>query len=260
MHGYDASTYGERWADVYDEWYDDPDEVAATVACLAAVAGPPERGSGPLLELGIGTGRIALPLASQGYDVRGVDASPAMVEVLRGKADAATIPVHMGDIADLRCPPLPHEDAPPACRGVFVAYNTFFNLADEGAQRACLAGVSRVLAPDGWFLCAAFVPDLDEPAPARGTVGVRTLTTDRVVLTADRHDTAAQTISGQYIDITTAGIALRPFHIRYVLPPQLDHMASDAGLELVERWGGWDREPFDDTSAVQVALYRRRAG
>jgi SAM-dependent methyltransferase len=260
MHGYDASTYGERWADVYDDWYDDPDEVASTVDCLATVAGPPERASGPVLELGIGTGRIALPLAARGYDVRGVDASPAMVEVLRRKASATEIPVHLGDMADLQCPARPGEGAAPHCRGVFVAYNTFFNLADDAAQRACLRGVARVLEPGGWFLCAAFVPDLDEAPAPRGTVGVRTLTTDRVVLTADRHDLDAQTISGQFIDITTAGIALRPFHIRYVLPAQLDDMARAAGLELDARWGGWDQQPFDESSAVQVALYRRRPG
>jgi len=256
VQGYDASTYGDRWADVYDDWYDDPEEVDATVACLAAVAGDPAT-AGPVLELGIGTGRLAVPLAARGYDVRGLDASVAMIDVLRAKADAATIPVHVGDMATPRCPPRPGEDVAPACGGVFVAYNTLFNLADARAQRTCLEGVASVLVPGGWFVCAAFIPDLDEPPAVRGTVGVRTLTTDRVVLTADRHDADAQTISGQFIDITQGGIALRPFHIRYLLPAQLDALARAAGLELVERWGGWDRSAFDETSPMQVAHYRR---
>lgn len=254
MEGYDAATYGERWADVYDDWYDDPDEVTATVGLLTHLAGPADQAGGALLELGIGTGRVALPLHERGYDVRGIDASPAMIERLRAKPGGSAIAVTVGDMADVVLP-----GPPAACAGVFVAYNTFFALADEQAQRRCLQGVADLLDDGGWFVCAAFIPDLSEPAAARGTVGVRTLTVDQVVLTADRHDTEAQTISGQFIDITAAGITLRPFHIRYLLPGQLDDLAAAAGLLLEARWADWARTEFDEHSGGHVSVYRRTA-
>lgn len=252
MEGYDAATYGERWADVYDDWYDDPDEVAATVELLARLAGPADVAPGAIVELGIGTGRLALPLFERGYDVRGIDASPAMVERLRAKPGGSAIAVTVGDMADVAMP-----GSPAPCAGVFVAYNTLFALADEQAQRRCLRGVADLLDTGGWFVCAAFIPDLGEPATERGTVGVRSLTADQVVLTADRHDAEAQTISGQFIDITAAGITLRPFHIRYLLPRQLDDLAAEAGLVLEARWADWARTELDDHSVGHVSVYRR---
>jgi SAM-dependent methyltransferase len=262
MDGYDATTYGQRWADVYDDWYDDPAEVAATVGFLAGVAGPPE-GAGCLLELGIGTGRLALPLAAMGYDVRGVDASPAMVARLRAKPGADAVPVAVGDMAEVPLAPAGGRagEADPraarACTGVFVASNTFFGLATEDAQRRCLTRVHEVLMPNGWFAVAAFVPDERIREGQAGTVGVRSLTTDRVVLTADRFDSRSQTISGQFIDITEQGIRLRPVHIRYLWPEQLDALAAAAGLELTGRWSSWARAPFDDDSTAHVSLYQR---
>ncbi len=280
MEGYDASTYGERWADVYDEWYDDLDDTEACVAFLRDLAGGPDE-AGTLVELGIGTGRLALPLARAGYDIRGIDASPAMVDQLRAKAGGATLPVTIGDMADVRIPAsgelaeaTDHVDVGPAatgatdgrrsgepitCRGVFVAYNTFFNLTTEADQRRCLDRIAAVLAPGGWFACAQFVPDARVASGRASDVGVRSITTDRVVLTADRYDAPSQTITGQYIDISADGIALRPVHIRYLFPAQLDALASSAGLRLAERWADWSRTPFDDTSALHVSVYRRPA-
>lgn len=259
MLGYDASTYGERWADVYDDWYDDPEEVAAVTAFLRDLAGPPGA-AGPLLELGIGTGLLALPLADAGYDVRGIDASPAMLDRLRAKPGSERIAVAADDMARVALPVRPTDGpTPPPVTGVYVAANTFFGLPDEATQRRCLHGIARTLAPDGFFAVAAFIPDLHAPPPARGTVGIRSMTADQVVLTADRHDPEAQTISGQFIDISGAGVQLRPFHIRYTLPHQLDAMATDAGLVLDQRWAGWRHEPFDADSAMHVSVYRRAA-
>jgi hypothetical protein len=181
-----------------------------------------------------------------------------MVERLRAKPGGPALPVTVGDMAEVAVPraPIDPAGAPPRCRGVFVASNTFFGLPDEATQRRCLQGVARALAPGGFFLCAAFIPELTAPPAARGTVGVRSMTADQVVLTDDVHDDAAQTISGQFIDIRATGVVLRPFHIRYALPDQLDAMAADAGLRLAERWADWAGTPFDDHSGTHVSVYR----
>jgi hypothetical protein len=272
MDGYDPATYGERWADVYDEWHDEPDEVADTVAFLAELAGPAP-GPGCLVELGVGTGRLALPLAGRGYDVRGVDASPAMVARLRAKPGGADLPVALGDMADVPVAPAhtgaeppgqagtdpPEPSGPPArCAGVFVAFNTFFNLATAADQQRCLERVVAVLDDGGWFVVAAFVPAERGRTGGGSTVGVRSLTADRVVLSADRYDAATQTITGQFIDITEAGIRLRPIHLRYLWPDQLDALAAAAGLDLAERWASWRRERFDGDSDAHISVYRRR--
>jgi SAM-dependent methyltransferase len=278
MEGYDSTTYGERWADVYDEWYDEPDDIDDTVAFLTDLAGPPA-GAGCLLELGVGTGRLALPLAARGYDVRGVDSSTAMVDRLRAKPGGATLPVAIGDMAGVPVPP-PAAPDPPAgaaraagvagtgdpgtpaegcCAGVFVACNTFFGLGRDEAQRRCLRRIHDVLAPGGWAVIAGFVPAEHARQGRSRTVGLRSLTADRVVLTADEVDADRQTLSGQFIDITEQGIRLRPVHLRYLWPDQLDEQAAGAGLVLAGRWATWRREPFDDGSDAHVTLYRRPA-
>jgi SAM-dependent methyltransferase len=255
MEGYDATTYGERWAEVYDDWYDDPAETAEIVAFLSRCAGPPES-AGPLLELGVGTGRLALPLAEAGYDVRGVDASPAMVGHLRAKPGGAALPVAVGDMAGVPVPPRP--GAPDdRCHGVFVASSTFFGLATEEAQARCLARVHDELVPGGWLVVSAFVPADRVREGTAATVGLRSMTADRVVLTADRFDAATQTVTGQFIDISEQGIRLRPVHIRYLWPDQLDALAAAAGLVFEQRWASWRREPFAEDSGGHVSLYRR---
>ena len=259
MEGYDAATYGERWADVYDDWYGDDHALTAIVDFLAELARD-ARDGGTIVELGIGTGLIALPLAEQGFDVRGIDASPAMVARLQTKPGGADVPITIGDMADVV---VPRRDADGAgvgvepCLGVFVAFNTFFGLATDADQRRCLERVHAVLAPGGWLVIAAFVPDRDRLQGTGSTVGLRSMTADQVVLTADRFDDERQTISGQYIDISAAGISLRPFHLHYQHPEQLDALAAAAGLRLDRRFAGWDGSPFDDQATMHVSVYRR---
>jgi SAM-dependent methyltransferase len=246
VEGFDAATYGERFADVYDEWYGAVSDVAATVDAVAALAG--ER---PVLELGAGTGRLAVPLAERGLEVHGIDASPAMLERLADKAAAAgvTVHAHRGDFADA-------DVAVPGGFGVvLVAFNTLFNLADAGAQRRCLANVAQRLAPGGVLVVEAFVPEPGAAAPG-GAVTPTVIEADRVVLQVTRSDPQAQTITGSVVTITEAGIRLRPWRIRWATPDELDAMAAEAGLERVERWGDWDRRPFDDDSPRHVTLYR----
>ncbi len=199
----------------------------------------------------MGTGRLAVPLAEQGVEVHGIDASPAMLERLAAKAAAAgvTVPAHLGDFADVEV------EATGGFAVVLVAFNTLFNLADVEAQRRCLAAVARRLRPDGCLVVEAFVPEPEAATPG-GAVTPTVIDADRVVLQVTQSDPGAQTVVGSVVSITEEGIRLRPWRIRWATPAQLDDMAAAAGLERAERWGDWDRRPFDDDSPRHVTVYR----
>jgi SAM-dependent methyltransferase len=246
VEGYDASTYGDRFAEVYDDWYGDVTDATACTARLAALV--EDVGGGPILELGIGSGRLALPLAARGLDVHGIDASPAMLERLRAKSSRTPLRLTLGDMVDLDLPD------PPAFAVVFAAFNTFFNLDSVDAQRRCMSRVAELLAPEGLFVLEAFVPV--EAGPT-GAVAPRRITADEVVLTVSQHEPGAQTITGQHIHVTEAGIRLRPWHLRYAFPEQLDAMAEACGLRLAWRHAGWDGSPFGPDSSVHVSAYGR---
>lgn len=246
MDGYDSAQYGRSFADVYDEWYHDVSDVDATVHRVAVLAA--RRGGGRVLELGVGTGRLALPLAARGLNVTGLDASADMLDQLRAKDGAEQLHLVHGDMAELAV------EGPFAV--AFVAFNTFFNLTTADAQFACLRRVYEVLAPGGWFVLEAFVPAMDDDHDNSG-VSTRTVELDRVVLTAVRRDATNQTISGQHIEITERGIRLRPWLVRYATPAQIDAMAAAAGLRLVERHEDWIGTAFHDASGKHVSAYRR---
>jgi SAM-dependent methyltransferase len=246
VEGYDAGTYGERFADVYDDWYGDVTDVAACTERLAALAE-----GGPVLELGVGSGRLALPLAARGVEVHGVDASEAMLERLRGKPGGEAIRLTHGDMADLAL------DDPPPFRVVFAAFNTLFNLGTRDAQQRCIDRVASVLAPDGLFVVEAFVPAEPGTAGPAGSVTPRSITADEVVLSVSHHDEHQQTITGQHIHVTEQGIRLRPWHLRYAVPAELDAMAEQAGLCLAWRRADWADAPFGPDSGVHVTAYRR---
>lgn len=243
VQDYGPAAYGEAFADVYDEWYEDISDVTATVAAVRALAG-----DGDVLELGVGTGRIALPLAATGVPTWGIDASAPMVHRLRVKAGGGRIRVVLADMA------APALAADGRFAVVFCAYNTFFNLDTPDAQAACLAWVARALAPGGRLAIEAFVPTDAHEAPG-GSVTVRSVEPDRVVLSVAARDTGAQTITGQFVDISKAGIRLRPYRIRYLLPDQLDAAAAAAGLDLVDRWSDWTGSSFTADSPDHVSVY-----
>ncbi|WCO66408.1 class I SAM-dependent methyltransferase [Iamia majanohamensis] len=248
MERYDAATYGDRFADVYDEWYDDPAATAAAVERVRALAAASAGGERPpaLLELGVGTGRLALPLAAAGVAVTGLDASTAMLDRLAAKEGAGAVEVVTGDMAG----PLP--DGP--FDVVLVARNTLFNLTTEAAQRSCLAEVARVLAPDGLLVVEAFVPS-DEDGPT-SSVEVRRIHADGVLLFVDRHDSAAGESWSSFVDIRPDGVRFRPTHVRYLRPAALDALAADAGLAPAERHADWSGTPFDESAAHHVSTYR----
>ncbi|HEX6419931.1 MAG TPA: methyltransferase domain-containing protein [Acidimicrobiales bacterium] len=250
MEGYRPSTYGDRFADVYDDWYHDVSDVAATVERIAGLAAARD---GRVLELGAGSGRLALPLADRGLEVWAVDASAAMLARLRAKPGARRVRAVVDDMADLRAPGLP------ATVGVVLcAFNTLFNLTDTAAQRSCLRRVHDLLAPGGCLLLEAFVPPPGGEADAVvSAVEPRHIGLDEVVLTVSRLDPATRTITGQHVQITEAGVRLRPWVLHYASPTELDALAAEAGLTLVERHAGWRGEPFAAGAPVHVSRYDR---
>jgi SAM-dependent methyltransferase len=236
---YGPDTYGNAFADVYDDWYADVSDVEGTVATIGALAG-----GGRVLELGIGTGRLALPLVAAGVEVHGVDASPAMVERLRAKPGGGTIPVAVADFSSA----LPAGEF----AVVFVAFNTLLNLTAPGAVERCFALVAGALAPGGAFVVEAFVPA--EEAVDRG-VDVRQVDPDEVVLSV--FATRGEVVHGSLVSFTEAGgVRLRPWAIRPLGPEALDAIAQGAGFELARRNGGWQGEPFDDGADRHVTVYR----
>lgn len=243
---YQPSTYGDRIAAVYDAWVA-PSVDATTehaVAFLADIAG-----SGRALELGIGTGRIALPLAERGVTVSGIDASDAMLGQLRAKPGGDTIPVSLGNFADVAM------DGP--YRLIYVVFNTFFALLSQEEQVRCFANVASKLTAEGAFVVEAFVPD-----PSMFDRGQRVSATrvelDRVQLNAIQHDAVNQRTTTQYVHIGKEGIMLLPVQLRYAWPSELDLMARLAGLVLAARYGGWQREPFTSTSPSHVSVFTRK--
>jgi SAM-dependent methyltransferase len=241
MDGFHDASYGDAFADVYDEWYGGISDVEATVRMLRALAD-----GRPVLELGVGTGRLAVPLAAAGVDVTGIDSSAAMLDVLAAKASA--VKARRGDMVD----GLP--DGPFGL--VFVAYNTFFNLTTAARQQSCFDAVAARLAPGGMFVIEAAVPDPQRPPG--GTVAVRSIAADRVVLSVDVHVPEEQRVDAQLIELTEAGgVRLRPASIRYAAPAELDAMAVAAGFEVGERWEDFAQSPFAADSAQHVTVYLR---
>lgn len=241
METYTASTYGDRIAEVYDDRHHAADEAAVNL--LAELAG-----GGRALELGVGTGRMALPLAARGVEVHGIDASRAMVERMRAKPGGRAIPVTFGDFAEV--------GAGGEFALVYVVFNTFFALLSQEAQVRCFRNVAARLAPGGSFLVEAFVPNMSRYTGGQVTNATE-VTAERVVLDVARHDGARQHITAQMVVLTEGQVRLYPIQLRYAWPAELDLMARLAGLHLRERWGGWRREPFTAESPAHVSVYVR---
>ena len=244
VDGYGPSTYGDGFADVYDDWYADVSPPELTAAFLA------RRVDGPVVELGSGTGRLAAPLRATGTPVVGIDASEAMLR--RSVGRDAGVPVV---VADMRRPPVRAGGA----GAVLVAFNTLFNLPTAEAQAGALARAAAIVAPAGVVVVEAFVPAEPAGDERDERVEVVRLAADVVVLRISRTDHTAGTVSGQHVELRDgAPVRLRPWHLRYTDPAGLDELAAGAGLGLVERFADWSEAPFDDRSATHVSVYRPR--
>ena len=243
MADYDASTYGERIADIYDDLYGDIENVDAMVEFLAALAP-----GGGALELGIGTGRVALPLAKRGLEVHGIDASPAMIAKMHAKPGGEAIPVTIGDFASLS---MEREfDL------IYVVFNTFFALLTQEGQVECFQRVANHLTSAGVFVMESFVPD-----PSRFDRGQRIAATrvqaNELHLEASVHDPPKQRVDTRYLIISERGTRFYPVQVRYAWPSELDLMGRIAGLKVRERFAGWQRQPFTATSAKHISVFER---
>jgi len=239
MKDYQEETYGRHIADVYDEFYAGFDP--AIIDLLAELAQ-----GGPALELGIGTGRIAIPLHEKGVAVQGIDISEEMLSKLRAKPHGGEIEVVGGSFADF--------DLGRQFKLVYVVFNTFFGLITQEEQIGCFESVKKHLAEDGIFLLEVFMPDLSRFA---GHQNVRTveLTEDTVRLDASQIDPVTQQVSGQHITLSNNGVRLYPVKLRYAWPSELDLMAQIVGLSLRHRWGSWLKDEFTKNSPRHISVY-----
>ena len=243
MDGYEPMmSFRRDSAEIYDDVPRGDEEAA--VAFLEALAG-----AGPALELAIGTGRIALPLAARGVRVDGIDLSPDMVGRLREKPGGADIAVTMGDFADV-----PVQGS---YRLVYIVYNSLFNLLTQEQQVRCFCNVAARLTADGVFVVEAFVPTFLTRLRDDQYVDAEVVEVDAVWLDVARHDAVAQRLDETHVHLTRDGVHLYPIVTRYAWPAELDLMARIAGLRLKERFGGWGKEPFTGTSRAHVSVYGR---
>lgn len=243
MTGFDDPAFsGDRWADVHPDLTGGGPDPTAAVQLLGELAGAGAR----ILELAIGGGRVALPLAARGFAVEGVEASQAVVDRLRTVPGGASIPVVVADMADV--------GVPGPFRLVYLVWNALFNLTSQDRQVDCFRNVARVLEPGGLFVVECFVPDLGEFD--RG-VQTEALTEDSATIALIQHDPARQRITKQHVTLDTKGIRLLPVAMRYAWPGELDLMARLAGLQLRERYADWQRRPFDAHSRGHISVYQR---
>ena len=243
MKGYQpAMSFGEDYARM-DRDFQRGDEVAA-VAFLEQLAG-----SGSALELAIGTGRIALPLAARGIRVDGIDLSQAMIDQLRTRPGGDQLSVTLGDFADV-----PVSDA---YRLIYVVFNSLFNLLTQEDQIRCFENVAAHLTSDGAFVVEVYVPAFLYQQRNNQYVEAEAIEVDAVRLDVLRHDPATQMLEESHVLLSEAGVRLNPVVQRYAWPAELDLMARIAGLHLKQRWGGWRQEPFDANSRLHVSVYGR---
>jgi len=239
MTNYEPNTYGDEISEVYDQLYSDFDP--ACIEFLAELAG-----TGVALELGIGTGRIALPLLHRGVSLEGIDASQAMVAKLRAKPGAAEIEVHIGSFGQFALNRKFHL--------IYIVFNTFFGLLGQDEQIRCLESISRHLASDGLFVIEAFVPDLTRYVDFQ-SVRLVNISGQDIQIDVAQLDPVAQRIESQHLILSGGSIHTYPVKLRYVWPSELDLMARIAGLRLKERWGSWSKGIFTRDSTKHISVY-----
>jgi len=233
-----AARYDESAAEIFDPAVVDP-----VVELLVELAG-----SGRALELGIGTGRIALPLAQRGVAVHGIELSKAMVARLRAKPGGADIGVTIGDFAT--------TTADGTFSVAYLVFNTISNLTTQAAQVACFRNVAAHLEPGGCFLIEVVVPDLQRLPPG-GTV--LPLYVRKTRWGFDEYDVASQGLTSHHFEVVDGRVERVSIPFRYAWPSELDLMAELAGLRLRGRWSGWKREPFTSDSRKHVSVWEKPA-
>ena len=238
--------FGEPVAQKYDESSAEmfaPAAVDPVVDFLAGLAG-----DGAALELGIGTGRIALPLAQRGVPVHGIDLSEAMVARLRAKPGAERIGVTVGDFAT--------TTVEGSFSVAYLVFNTINNLTSQDEQVACFQNVAAHLGPGGCFVIEVGVPALQRLPPGET---VRAFTVSPTRLGFDEYDVVSQGLISHHYTVTDGELEVVSMPFRYAWPAELDLMARLAGMRLRERWSGWTREPFTSGSDSHVSVWEKPA-
>ena len=238
--------FGEDVAAHYDETSAEmfaPEELGPTVDFLAA-----RTMDGPALEFGIGTGRVALPLAARGIAVSGIDLSRAMVDRLRAKPGGASIPVVIGDFSTAVSEGLGTFSL------VYLVYSTIENLTSQAEQVACFRNAAAHLRPGGRFVIAVGLPDLQRLPPGE-TVRPFTVRPDH--LGFDEFDIANQGLISHHYQLIDGAWRTLSVPFRYVWPAELDLMAELAGMQPTKRWSGWRSEPFTSQSRTLVAAWQK---
>lgn len=243
MTGWKPESFGALNAADYDERHD-PGTTDEAVALLFELA----QGA-RTLELAIGTGRVALPLAEKGLDISGIEASTEMVDILHRKPGGEDIPVAIGDMADV--------EIDGHFGFAFLIFNTLFNLISQDAQLRCFANVANHLDSGGAFLIEAFVPDVAQFRDGQNVKPVW-FENDAAEIELSSHDPVNQLIDYRKIRFGPEGTRVIPLPMRYAWPAEIDLMAKLAGLDLEHRWSGWDRAPFAADSSMHISLYRKR--
>ena len=203
-------------------------------------------GDGDALELGIGTGRIALPLAERGVRVHGIDLSEAMVARLQAKPGAEQIGVTVGDFAS--------TTVDGAFSVAYLVANTIMNLTTQEEQVACFRNAAAHLEPGGCFVIEVVVPGLRRLPPGER---LQLFDVTPTHLGFDEYDVARQGLVSHHYWITGDNVEVFSPPFRYVWPAELDLMARLAGMTLRERWGGWQREPFTSESTMHVSVWEK---
>jgi len=245
--GYDAATYGESFADVYDDWYSDLNDEDFIASVAAALPARPAH----ILELGVGTGRLIRQLRAlrNGYEdtIIGIDTSEAMLTIARS--------VDLGQPTTLLNMDFSQSLPDGPFDAVFVGYNTFFNLPTTEAMQQCMSLVASRLEQSAFFHIDVVNP---RPSGESDHIRIRTMTTGEVVLSISRHDEEAQRIIGQFVQFNNdQQTRLRPYSVRYVNPQQLDDLAQLAGLQLVSRHADGNETPITPDSDRHVSRYTK---
>jgi SAM-dependent methyltransferase len=234
-----AARYDDSEAEMFEAEAIDP-----VVEVLDELAG-----SGRALELGIGTGRIALPLAQRGVSVHGIDLSKAMVARLRAKRDGEDIGVTIGDFAT--------TTVDGSFSLAYLVFNTIMNLTTQAAQVACFRNAAAHLEPGGCFVIEVTIPDLRRLPPGE-TFHVFNASENHWGI--DEYEVATQGLTSHHFETVDGTIERSSIPFRYVWPSELDLMAQLAGMRLRSRWGGWKREPFTSESTKHVSVWDKPAG
>ena len=244
--------YGRSFADVYDRWYQTSFDTDGAVAQLSALAG-----TAPICELGVGTGRLAIPLAEKGCRVVGIDSSVDMLLQLQKADPRGLVETYCGDMADVFDVITNINDGTHETFSVTVcAYNTLLNLVSIDQVKKCFRSVAKLLQPDGVFVVETFVPVPFDEIPTSDIRSAQ-VHSDVPVVIETTFDRESQLLYGRHIELQEPAV-IRPWTVLVLPPEQIDELADECGFTLEQTWSDWKKSVFTDASETRIALYRRK--